>query len=84
MKRHTVEEADDPDEASSESNASIHYIIELKKIEEKTKHYTATVKINRRKKEFIIDTGSRIRIMPPDEELLKSTGIQKLTKDTRM
>ena len=63
----------------SESNKSIHQIQEIKKIEGKNKHYTATVKINGKKKEFIIDTGSPITIMPPVEEFLKSTGLQKFT-----
>ena len=44
------------------------------------KHFTATVQINRIKKEFIIDTGSPISIMPPDERIMKATEIQKITK----
>ena len=62
----------------SESDESIHHIKELKKFE-KSKHYTATVKFNGIKKEFMIDTGSPITIMPPDEKVIKSTGIQKVT-----
>ena len=50
----------------------------MKKIEEKNKHHTATVKINGIKKEFIINTGSPI-IMPPDEKILKLTALQKIT-----
>ena len=46
MKTLTEEEIDDRDETSSESEESIHHIREIKKIEEKNKHYTATVKIN--------------------------------------
>ena len=51
MKKLTEEETDDRDGTSSESEESIHHIKEIKKIEEKNKYYTATVK----KKEFIID-----------------------------
>ena len=54
------------------------------------KHFTAVrvngvknslfpVRVNGVKKEFIIDTGSHISIMPPDERIIKSTEIQKLT-----
>ena len=53
----------------------------MKKNQEKNKHYTATIKINVKKKEFIIDTGPPITIMPPEEVILKSTGIQKITND---
>ena len=77
MKKLTEEETDDRDETSSDSEESIHHIREIKKIEEKNKHYTATVKINGKK--FIIDTGSPITIMPPDETMLELTGIQKIT-----
>ena len=66
-------------ETSSESDESIHHIKEIKKIEENNKHYTATVKINGIKKEFIIDTGSPITIMPPDEKILKIAELQKIT-----
>ena len=52
---------------------------ETKKNKEKNKHYAATVKINGKKKEFLINTGSPITIMPPDEEIIKSTGLQKIT-----
>ena len=79
MKRLTEEELDERSETSSESNKSIHHIKEIKKIGEKNKHYTATVKINGRKKEFIMDTGSPITILLLDEEILKSPGIQKIT-----
>ena len=79
VKRLTEEEADDRSETSIESNESFHHIKELKKIEEKNKHYTATVKINGQKEEFIFDTGSPITMTPPDEEILKATGKQKIT-----
>ena len=79
MKKLTEEETDDRDETSSDLEKSIHHIREIKTIEEKNKHYTATVKINGKKKEFIIDTGSPITKMPPDEPMLELTGIQKIT-----
>ena len=74
VKRLTEEETDDRSATSSDSNESIHPINEIKKIEEKIKHYTATVKIKGIKKQFIIDIGSPIKLMPPDEEILKSIG----------
>ena len=46
VKKLTEDETDDRDETSSDSEESIHHIREIKKIEEKNKHYTATVKIN--------------------------------------
>ena len=50
-----------------------------KKIVEQQKHYTAKVKINGTPKEFIIDTGSPITIMPLDDQTMKKTEIQKIT-----
>ena len=44
-----------------------------------SKHFTATVQINGIKKEFIIDTGSPISKMPPDERIMNATEIQKIT-----
>ena len=79
VKRLTEDKTQQPNESTSESEESIHHIKEVRKIEEKNKHYTATIKINGVKKEFIIDTGSPITIMPPDEKILKSTKIQKIT-----
>ena len=70
VKQLTEEEIEGQNDTSSESDESIHHIKEIKKIEEKNKHYTATVKINGIKKEFIIDTGSPITIMPPDKKIL--------------
>ena len=68
-----------PDESTSESDESIHHIKEIKKINEMNKHFTAVVQVYGVKKEFIIDTGSPISIMPPDERIMKSTEIQKIT-----
>ena len=79
VKQLTEEEIEERNQTSSESDESIHHIKEIKKIEEKNKHYTATVKINGIKKEFIIDTGSPITIMPPDEKILKIAELQKIT-----
>ena len=56
----------------------MYHIKEIKAIEEKNKHYTATIKINGVKKEIIIDTGSPITIMPPDEGIMKHAEIQKV------
>ena len=77
VKQLTEEEIEEQNETPSESDESIHHIKEIK-IEEKNKHYTATVK-NKWKKEFIIDTGSPITIMPPDEKILKIAEFQKIT-----
>ena len=79
VKRLTEDETQRPNESTSESEESVHHIKEVRTIEEKNKHYTATIKINGVKKKFIIDTGSPISIMPPDEKILKSTEIQKIT-----
>ena len=79
MKKHTEEEVEDRNKTSCKSDECIHHMKEIKKIEEKNKHYTAIVKVNGIKKEFVIHTGSPIAIMPPGEKILKSTGIQKIT-----
>ena len=76
-KKLTKNEINEPDESSSESEESIHHIKEIKTIDETNKLFTATIKINAVLKEFIIDTGSAISIMPQDQKIMKSTGIQK-------
>ena len=63
----------------SESDGSIYHIEEIKNIVEQQKHYTAKIKINGTPKEFIIDTGSPVTIMPLDEQIMKKTEIQKIT-----
>ena len=83
VKRLTEDGTQQPNEPTSESGESIHHIKEIKAIEEKNKHYTATIKINGVKKEFIIDTGSPITIMPPDERIMKHAERQKITNRYR-
>ena len=79
VKRLTEDEMNEPNESSYESEESIYHIKEIKKIEETNKHYTANVKINGKMKEFIIDTGSPILIMPPDKRIMKPTELQKVS-----
>ena len=79
VKRLTEEEMNESDESTSESDESIHHIKEIRKINEMNKHFTAVVRVNGVKKEFMIDTGSPISIKPPDEKIIKSTETQKIT-----
>ena len=51
-------------EESDESESSIYRIERIGRIVDKNKYLTTTVKINGTEKEFIIDTGSPISIMP--------------------
>ena len=69
MKRLTEEGTNEPDESKHDSDVSIHHIKEIKKMNELSEHFTAVVKINGIKKDFIIDTGSPTSIRPPDEEI---------------
>ena len=75
----TEEEETEPNESMSESDESIYHIEEIKNIVEQQKHYKAKIKINGTPKEFIIDTGSPVTIMPLDEHIIKKTEIQKIT-----
>ena len=79
VKRLIEDETQQPNESTSEPEESIHHIKEIKAIEENNKHQMATIKINGVKKEFIIDTGSPITIMPPNERITKHAEIQKVT-----
>ena len=63
----------------SESDESIYHIEEIKNIVEQHKHYTAKVKINGTRREFIIDTGSLVTIMPLDERIMKKAEFQKIS-----
>ena len=79
MKRLTEDETLQPSESTSESEENIHHIKEVRATEEKNKHYTATIEINGVKKQFIKYTGSPITIISPDERIMKSSEIQKIT-----
>ena len=79
VKRLIEDETQQPNESASESGESIHHIEEVRTIEEKNKHYTATNITNGVKKVFIINSGSPVTIMPHDERITKATEIQKTT-----
>ena len=81
VKTLTEDERIEPNESMSESE-SIYYIKEIKNIVEQEKHYTAKVEINGTQREFIIDTGSPVTIMPLDERIMK-TEIQKITNQNQ-
>ena len=50
----------------------------VNRIIDRNKYLTTTVKINGTEKEFIIDTGSPISIMPVDNKIMKESEIQKV------
>ena len=79
VKKLTEEEEVEPNESMSESDESIYHLEEIKKIVEQQKHYTAKIKINGTPKEIVIDTGSPVKIVPLDEQIMKKTEIQKIT-----
>ena len=61
-----------------ESETSTHRNERINRITDRNKCLTAVVKVNGIEKEFIVDTGSPISIMPVDEKILKQTEIQKV------
>ena len=63
---------------SDKSETNIYRIEEINRITDKNKYLTAKVKVNGIEKEFIVDTGSPISIMPADEQILKKTEMQKI------
>ena len=63
---------------SDESETSKHRIERINRITDRNKCLTAVVKVNGIEKEFIVDTGSPISIMPVDEKILKQTEIQNV------
>ena len=63
---------------TDESESSIHRIEKINRITDKNKYLTAKVKVNGIEKEFIVDTGSPISIMPAGESILKKTEKQKI------
>ena len=65
-------------EESNESESSIYRIGRVNRIMDRNKYLTTTVKINGTEKEFIIDTGSPISIMPVDNKIMKESEIQKV------
>ena len=63
---------------SDESETSINRIERINRITDRNKYLTTTVKVKGIEKEFIVDTGSPISIMPADENIMKQTEIQKV------
>ena len=63
---------------SDQSESSIYRIEKINRITDNNSYLTASVKINGIEKEFIIDTGSPISIMPIGSDILKKTEIQKV------
>ena len=74
----TEEESEAIGGESDESETSINRMERINRITDKNKYLTTTVKINGIKKEFIVDTGIPISIMPADENINKRTEIQKV------
>ena len=63
---------------SDESENSINRIERINRISDRNKYLTTTVKVNGIEKEFMVDNGSPISIMPADENIMKQTEIQKI------
>ena len=63
---------------SDESETSINRIERINRITDRNKYLTTTVKVNGIEKEFIVDTGSPISIMPADENIMKQNKIQNI------
>ena len=74
----TNEETYEPIESNSESEESINHLGETKTIEDGQKQYAAVIQVKRMNKEFIIDSGSLVTLMPPDERILRNTKNQKI------
>ena len=65
-------------EESDDSESRIYRIERVERIIDRNKDLTTTVKINGTEKEFFIDTGSPISIMPADNKIMNETEIQKV------
>ena len=78
MRNVTEEETTMIGNESDQSESSIYRIEKINRITHKNKYLTTSVKINGTGKEFIIDTGSPISIMPADDNILKKTETQKM------
>ena len=62
---------------TGETESSSYRIEKINKVVDKNKYLTTTVRINGKEKEFVLDTGSPISIMPAGNEILKKSDIQK-------
>ena len=76
--RNVTETENSIGEESDESETSIHRIERVKRIIDRNKYLTTIVKINGTEKEFVIDTGSPMSIMPADNTIIKESKIQKV------
>ena len=63
----------------SESEESINHLEEIKTIANSQKQYTAVVRIYGIKKDFVIETGTSVTKMPPDEQMMGKTETLKIT-----
>ena len=76
--RNVTETENSIGEESDESETSIHRIERVNRIIDRNKYLTTIVNINGTEKEFVIDTGSPISIMPADNTIMKESEIQKV------
>ena len=76
--RNVIETENSISEESDESETSIHSIERVNRIIDRNKYLTTIVKINGTEKEFVIDIGSPISIMPADNTIMKESEIQKV------
>ena len=65
---------------SDQSETSIYRIEKMYRITDKNKYLTTSVKINGTEKEFNIDTGSPISIMPVDDNMNKKTELHNVIR----
>ena len=76
--QNVIEETTANGEESDESDSSIYRIEKTNRITDRNKYLTAKLKVNGIEKEYVVDTGSPISIMPADENILKKTEMQEI------
>ena len=67
----------------SDTDRSINIITEIKQLTDRRNYITITIRNDGTEKEFIVDTGSPVTIIPPDKEIIKSMKLFLVTKKYR-
>ena len=82
-KRHEIKKITERQEAEeSDTDTSINIKTEIKHLTDRRNHITMTLKIDGTEKEFIVDTGSPVTILPSDKQIMKDKKLLPV-KNTR-
>ena len=83
-RRQEIKELTDTVETEeSDTDRSINIITEKKQLTDRRNNVTMAIRIDGTAKEFMVDTGSLVTIIPPDKEMIKGNKLLPVTENIR-